>query len=82
MKFFPENTLQQLEFDKIKDLTLIFSPVGNFIGSTTSDFTEVESLQCIKVSSKSKTKVFLSINLQNTFVIFLLRKLNFFLVYL
>jgi hypothetical protein len=65
-----------------KDLTLIFSPVGNFIGSTTSDFTEVESLQCIKVSSKSKTKVFLSINLQNTFVIFLLRKLNFFLVYL
>lgn len=40
--------------------TSIISPVGNYIGNITSPGIFVDSLQWIRVSSKSKTIVFLN----------------------
>ena len=38
----------------------IISPLGNSIANITSDYIEIFSLQCIRVSSKSNTTVVLT----------------------
>jgi len=51
-------------------VTSIISPVGNLIGSTTSEGIFEFSLQWIRVSSKSNTKVFLSARIKLTIINF------------